>query len=280
MKIAIIFVAFASSLALADNCLTGHTWPQGQQGNVQVTVPADTKKWRIALTFDTPVNRIHAAQGKNERCNPGKNMCFFNSEKYNMKATAGEVLDIPYEILFDEASEAPKVTEVKFMYCDARPCGKWSEPDETIKDIVVATECTEAPTTEAPTEAPTEEPNEGETTETPVEEEEPCGIVESHAWNTGATGKLRIPLPENTELWEVTLTFDKPVDSLEAYQGVDEMCDGETCTFTNESWNGELQTGNVLELTYQATFEDMGFENPEEFPKPVSFTFNGVDVCA
>merc|ERR1712226_948190 len=264
MKVAIVFVAFASSLALADNCLTGHTWPQGQQGNVQVTVPADTKKWRIALTFDTPVNRIHAAQGKNERCNPGKNMCFFNSEKYNMKATSGEVLDIPYEIL----------------YCDARPCGKWNEPDETIKEVIVATECTEAPTTEPPTEAPTEEPEEGETTETPIEEEEPCGIVESHAWNTGATGKLRIPLPENTELWEVTITFDKPVDSLEAYQGVDEMCDGETCTFTNESWNGELQVGNVLELTYQAAFEDMGFQAPEEFPKPVSFTFNGVDVCA
>jgi len=285
MKVAIAFLALASAVAFADNCLTGHTWPQGQQGNVQVTVPADTKKWRIALTFDTPPNRIHAAQGKNERCSPRKKMCFFNSEKYNMKATAGEVLDIPYEILFDESSEAPKVTEVKFMYCDARPCGKWNEPDETIKEVIVATECTEAPTTEPPTEATTEETEEEDNEEegsgeTSVEEEEQCGVVESHAWNTGATGKLRIPLSENTELWEVTITFDKPIDSLEAYQGVDEMCDGETCTFTNESWNGELQSGNVVELTYQATFEDMGFDAPENFPKPVSFTFNGEDVCA
>merc|ERR1712224_932867 len=144
----------------------------------------------------------------------------------------------------------------------------------------MGTECTEAPTTETPTEATTEENEEEGSGETSVEEEEQCGVVESHAWNTGATGKLRIPLSENTELWEVTITFDKPVDSLEAYQGVDEMCDGETCTFTNESWNGELQSGNVLELTYQATFEDMGFDAPEDYPKPVSFTFNGEDVCA
>jgi len=287
MKIIIVFATLVSTVALADKCLTGHTWPQGQQGNVEVTVPADTKKWRIALTFDTPVNRIHAAQGKNERCSPRKQMCFFNSEKYNMKATAGDVLNIPYEILFDEGSEAPKVTEVKFLYCDARPCGKWNEPDDTIKEVIVASECTEAPTTEAPTtEAPTEESEEEEdSVETSVEEEEeeeeePCGIVESHAWNTGATGKLRIPLPEDTELWEVTITFDKPVDSLEAYQGVDELCDGETCTFTNESWNGELEAGNILELTYQASFEDMGFENTEDYPRPVSFTFNGLDVCA
>lgn len=279
MKTAIVLVAFASSLALADNCLTGHTWPQGQQGSIEITVPADTKKWRIAMTFDKPPTRIHAAEGKNERCNARKAMCFFNSEKYNMKATAGDVLQIPYEILFDESSEAPKVTEVKFMYCDARPCGKWNDPDETIKEVVVASECTEAPTTEAPTEPPTEEPTDGETTETPTEEE-PCGVVESHAWNTGATGKLRIPVPEDTELWEVTITFDKPVDSLEAYQGVDEVCDGTVCTFTNESWNGELKSGNAIELTYQATFEDMGFENTDAYPQPVSFTFNGEDVCA
>merc|ERR1719270_1352056 len=140
-----------------------------------------------------------------------------------MKATAGEVLNIPYEILFDEGSEAPKVTEVKFLYCDARPCGKWNEPDETIKEVIVATECTEAPTTEAPTEESEEdEDSEVSSVEEEEEEEEPCGIVESHAWNTGATGKLRIPLPEDTELWEVTITFDKPVDSLEA--DLDRLC--------------------------------------------------------
>ena len=280
MKVVVTFLALASAVALADNCLTGHTWPQGQQGNVEVTVPADTKKWRIALTFDSPVNRIHAAQGKNERCSPRKQMCFFNSEKYNMKATAGEILNIPYEILFDEGSETPRVTEVKFLYCDARPCGKWNEPDETIKEVIVATECTEAPTTEAPTKEPEEEDSVETSVEEEEEEEEPCGIVDTHSWNTGATGKLIVPLTEDTELWEVTIIFDKPVDSLEAYQGVDELCDGETCSFTNESWNGELQAGNILELTYQATFEDMGFESPEDYPKPVSFTFNGVDVCA
>ena len=64
------------------------------------------------------------------------------------------------------------------------------------------------------------------------------------------------------------------MNNLDAYQGVDEVCDGEICTFTNESWNGGLKTGNILEITYLATFDET-----TEHPKLKSIDFNGHHAC-
>merc|ERR1712038_564254 len=153
------------------------------------------------------------------------------------------------------------VTSVVFKYCDAEPCD-----EESMQEYPVTNECTEAP--EPTTEAPVEESEE-------ESEEEECGVIESHSWNTGATGKVRIPVPEDTEDWEVTLTFSGPITGLDAHQGVDEACEGEVCTFTNESWNGELTAGNMLELTYQATFDET-----TEHPELLSVALNGQEACA
>merc|ERR1711996_213811 len=124
---------------------------------------------------------------------------------------AGDILELPYQIQFDEDPEAPKVTSVVFKYCEAEPCD-----EESMQEYPVTDECTEAP--EPTTEAPVEESEEVE-----------CGVIESHSWNTGATGKVRIPVPEDTEEWEVTLTFSGPVNALDAHQGIDEACEGNIC---------------------------------------------------
>merc|ERR1712038_521305 len=198
-------------------------------------------------------------------CDEEENACTFGSENHNEELKAGDVLELPYQIQFDENPEAPKVTSVVFKYCDAEP----------MQEYPVTDECTEAPkpTTEAPVEESEEESEEEESEE--EEDEEECGVIESHSWNTGATGKVKIPVPEDTEEWEVTLTFSGAIDSLDAHQGVDEACDGNVCTFTNESWNGALTAGNMLELTYQATFEET-----EEHPELLSVALNGEEACA
>ena len=61
---------------------------------------------------------------------------------------------------------------------------------------------------------------------------------------------------------------------IDSHQGLDEACEGEVCTFTNESWNGVLAAGNILELTYQAKFEET-----EDHPELVSIAFNGEEAC-
>merc|ERR1712224_1157188 len=250
-------IALLAVAAGADKCEFGHTWLQGQQGSLEITVPADTIKWVVEMTFDKAPKHIHAHQGRDEGCDEEESVCRFGSENHNEQLTAGDVLELPYQIQFDEDPEAPKVTGIVFKYCDAEPCD-----EESMQEYPVADECTEAP--EPTTEAPAEE-----------SEEEECGVIESHSWNTGATGKVRFPVPEDTEDWEVTLTFSGPIDSLDAHQGLDEACEGAVCTFTNESWNGVLAAGNMLELTYQATFEET-----DEHPELVSVAFNGEEACA
>merc|ERR1712018_951585 len=269
-----ICIALLAVAAGADKCEFGHTWLQGQQGSLEITVPADTIKWVVEMSFDKAPNHIHAHQGRDEGCDEEENVCTFGSENHNEELKAGDVLELPYQIQFDEDPEAPKVTSVVFKYCDAEPCD-----DESMQEYPVTDECTEAPepTTEAPVEESEEESEEQEveSEEEEESEEEDCGVIESHSWNTGATGKVRIPVPEDTEEWEVTLTFSGAIDSLDAHQGLDEACEGEVCTFTNESWNGVLTAGNMLELTYQATFEET-----EDHPELVSVAFNGQEACA
>merc|ERR1712126_433515 len=273
-----ICIALLAVAAGADKCEFGHTWLQGQQGSLEITVPADTTKWVIEMTFDKAPNHIHAHQGRDEGCDEKENVCTFGSENHNEELKAGDVLELPYQIQFDEDPEAPKVTSVVFKYCDSEPCD-----EESMQEYPVTDECTEAPepTTEAPVEESEEESEEEEVESEEEEEEESeseeedCGVIESHSWNTGATGKVRIPVPEDTEEWEVTLTFSGAIDSLDAHQGLDEACEGEVCTFTNESWNGDLTAGNMLELTYQATFEET-----EDHPELVSIAFNGQEACA
>jgi len=280
MKLFICIALLAVAVG-ADKCEFGHTWLQGQQGSLEITVPADTIKWVVEMTFDKVPKHIHAHQGRDEGCDEEESVCTFGSENHNEELTAGDVLELPYQIQFDEDPEAPKVTSVVFKYCDAEPCD-----EESMQEYPVTDECTEAPepTTEAPVEESEEESEEEESEEEQEEleeeseeeeDEEECGVIESHSWNTGATGKVKIPVPEDTDEWEVTLTFSGAIDSLDAHQGLDEACEGEVCTFTNESWNGVLAAGNVLELTYQATFEET-----EEHPELVSIAFNGEEVCA
>merc|ERR1711963_681563 len=191
MKIFICIALFAAA-AIADKCEFGHTWLQGQQGSLEITVPANTIKWTVEMAFDKPPKHIHAHQGRDEGCDEEESVCIFVSENHNEELTAGDILELPYQIQFDEDPEAPKVTSVVFKYCEAEPCD-----EESMQEYPVTNECTEAP---EPTEAPASVEEEDEESEEDDEEEE-CGVIESHSWNTGATGKVRIPVPEDTEEW-------------------------------------------------------------------------------
>ena len=142
---------------------------------------------------------------------------------------------------------------------------------------------TDAPTelpTEAPTDGPTDTPTEvttesqtGEPTEGPTEgtTEAPGGgclgtLNNYNAWGAGSTGQFEIIVPEDIETWEMTVTFDQPIDSFEAYEGSEEKCEDMTCTFTNENWNGNKKDGEMLFLNFQSDGDN---------PSIISFAFNG-----
>ena len=157
-----IFLIFAIESSFAQDCSdiagAGHSWPQGQNGEIHIPIPAKTYKWKVEMTYDKLPNRIDAWQGKSERCNKKTGVCSFQSEGYNKRQKAGNNLIIGYGIQFNESPTPPVVTSVKFLYCDARPCAKWKAPDDSIKELVLCPEDSSDSSTPSPTAGPSMAP--------------------------------------------------------------------------------------------------------------------------
>ena len=204
--------------------------------------------------------------------------------------------EVPTEVPTEAPTEAPTAapteepTEAPTEVPTAAPTESPTEPPTEAPTDAPTEPPTEVPTmgptvgatdapTEPPTEVPTDAPTDSPTQETTVGSGDCTGIQNTdNAWQTGATGNFQIVVPKDTSSWELTVTFNKPVNSIEAYQGVSENCAGVTCTFSNEQWNGVQQTGNTLTLTYQIQYDYAG-EDPAEFPMVTSFTFADVAGC-
>ena len=233
-----------------------HTWQQGQNNKLKIDVPGRTFKWRVEIEYDEAPNRIISYRGRGEKCKKAVNKCWFNNENHNKRQQEGDVLELGYQIQFGESSDAPQIVALTFKYCDRRPCAKWKAPDDTIKEFVLCpseqpteipsgtptevttyepTEGTTGMPTEAPTASPTDEPAADPTEGTTKEPMGSCQgtLKDSNAWDAGSTGRFEIIVLEDTETWETTVTFDKPIDTFEAYQGSEVKCEDTTCTFTN-----------------------------------------------
>ena len=58
------------------------------------------------------------------------------------------------------------------------------------------------------------------------------------SWGTGANGAFSFKVPESTSTgWTIQVTFDKPVTKLNVWNGQNEQCTGNVCTFSNKNWN-------------------------------------------
>ena len=75
-----------------------------------------------------------------------------------------------------------------------------------------------------------------------------------HAWPTGANGEFSIKVPEDTNGWKVTVTFDQQVEILMVWNGANVECDGNICTFENVPYNGQQSADTIMNLGYQVQF--------------------------
>ena len=97
-------------------------------------------------------------------------------------------------------------------------------------------------------------------------------------WSSGSNGQFEITVPDATSEWTITVSYSKPINSIDAWQGAEESCDGTICTFTNEAWNGQQTTGATLTLDYGILYDTVG-SNSDDYPKVTEFAFNGVPGC-
>lgn len=103
-------------------------------------------------------------------------------------------------------------------------------------------------------------------------------FTEWGAWSTGRNGALKFPVPEETIKWKVDIIFDKPVNSIDAWQGTKEKCNTSKnkCSFENENWNGNNGAGSSLELGFQKNFDDT--DTPPKIEKLV-FRYCSAEPC-
>ena len=81
------------------------------------------------------------------------------------------------------------------------------------------------------------------------------GCVElNHYTQPAANGEFSIIVPEDSENWNMTVTFDQEVAELNVWDGANLQCDGNTCTFENASYNAEQNANYPLTLNYQVKF--------------------------
>jgi len=201
--------------SLAQGCeqnTVEYTWDKGQNGTLRIEAPANILRWKIEVEYDTAPNRLAPNYSKGKKCDQDTNTCEIINGKQNKKINAGDILEFGYQISFKKNSEVPEIVGLKFIYCDAKPCPKWNDPDAILQELTLCPDrsacddtqycnivdcskelaktlcperCSEDPVTEAPatdapaTEAPaTEAPaTEAPATEAPATEAPEGGLV-------------------------------------------------------------------------------------------------------
>merc|ERR1719245_2709295 len=73
---------------------------------------------------------------------------------------------------------------------------------------------------------------------------------------TGKSGTLTVEFSEDVTSWTVELTFDADITDFQAWVVTNIACSGSTCTFDNESYNGEQSAGNTLDIAFLYSFVD------------------------
>merc|ERR1712012_525736 len=82
-----------------------------------------------------------------------------------------------------------------------------------------------------------------------------ASTISSHAWDTGASGNVKVTFPSDVTSWSITLTFSEPVTNFQVWVGQNIECSGNTCTFENMSWNSNMNAGDELDIAFLYYFD-------------------------
>ena len=87
-------------------------------------------------------------------------------------------------------------------------------------------------------------------------------------------GGLSFRVPEKTNDWIISVTFSKGITKLMVYDGTNENCIGNVCTFKSLGWNGAQEKDAKITLKYQINFET------ESTSDVIGISFNEHDICS
>ena len=266
----------------------GHSWNQGQDGNLEITFPDAVTNWEIVLKFDKPVNTLSFYQGQVTKIDD--TTFSVKNQNYNGVQSAGGKVSSGWQALFADTSDPPKLisAEAQNFNCEdtemssSESTSSITATSEEVKSTISTTEeSTIAASTES-TIQPTTTPNQTESSENPGTEQTSTSTASqsgsseaitgsssnpnsnmscltfSHgsSWNQGQDGNLEIIFPDAVASWEILLKFNSPVKTFNFYQGQVNKIDDTTFSVKNQNYNGVQSAGGKVSSGWQALFDE------------------------
>ena len=91
-------------------------------------------------------------------------------------------------------------------------------------------------------------------------------------WATGATGSLHITFPKTVSSWKIEIIFSSPVTSFTVWDGKNEQCLGNVCSFENLGWNAQQSAGNKAKIDFLIVFASLSHVE--------KVMLDGADLCS
>ena len=95
-------------------------------GDLNFEVPENTSKWRVEITFDSPLTSFDEFSLDTDECNSEKNICFFENDDFNAQKLEGEEVNFSFEGYFDEDQPIPKIEKVIFRSSNSELFNGWT----------------------------------------------------------------------------------------------------------------------------------------------------------
>lgn len=249
----LVYTAGKVQSAPLNSCMSvtyGHSWQQGQNGDIALTFPASVNSWEAVVEFDSPISSFNFYNGQIEKISDTKYK--ITNKNYNGVQQSGSVLTGQWQALFSERQTPPKMISANLV---SPSCSGGSGSTTT----------TSAPSTTTQTEPSTTAPTAPSTTTTQTIASTSTGNVEGgstcsfdyeekNSWNTGLDGRIIIKSSKDLDGWTIEIKLTGQISSLSMYTAnVDSFQNG-VAILSNKNWNGKLTAGSELILDWQALF--------------------------
>ena len=191
----------------------GHSWNQGQDGQISLTFPEDVQSWQVVLKFDNPVDNLNVYQAEVTRIDDSS--FTVSNRNYNGVNAAGSTLESGWQATFQDGSPA-RLASAQFV---GLSCGASTATTAPTTSTTTPTSTTTAPSTFPPSTTTTTSQSTASTTTTSTPTtttgsgggggSAACsvGLEYTNSWDTGLQGVFKLQTQTEVTGWQLQVKF-------------------------------------------------------------------------
>jgi len=245
------------------NWQVGDSWNNGYIAHLIWTADHQVSGWTLNVEFDSPLDDLQCFEGDVSPKSDGLHWSIVPCE-WDSDFQVGDTMDLSFQPMFP-IGESPDLVYADLDGPDHPICGSGPGPETT-------TSTTRTPSTTTSSTISSSKPTTPHTTQGGGGEGECDEIVtieteENGAWN----GLVAITASSHVVGWEVHLTFDQPVDSIESPLAT-VSGSGFEWKLHSKGFDEELDEGQTLELRFKTLYSGSK-------PFVTKVGFNGEILC-